>query len=225
MANYVNITLDTTQPSNPSLLINNNDIYTTNQLVNLAIGTGDGNTIGYQMKIWGSVDTAYDTNIKTTEGTSTWITYATSKQIKLSTGDGSKTVYMKLRDDVWNESAQISDSITLNTVVPVVTIGGQNVTKISKVTGKNELTFSFTSDVAFTEYKVKVVTITSASHVTGTLIVTTNGSSNMAGSGTFASGTPISCVVKGSDLEVASASDGDKIVKVFVKNEAGLWSV
>ena len=225
MANYVNITLDTTQPSNPALLINSNDIYTTNQLVNLAIGTGDGITTGYQMKIWGSVDTAYDTNIKTTEGTSTWITYSTSKQIKLSTGDGSKTVYMKLRDDVWNESAQISDSITLNTVVPVVTIGGQNVTKISKVTGKNELTFSFTSDVTFTEYKVKVVTIASASHDTGTLITTTNGSSNMAGSGTFANGTPVSCVVKGSDLEVASASDGDKIVKVFVKNEAGLWSV
>ena len=148
MANYVNITLDTTQPSNPSLLVNNNDVYTTNQLVNLTIGTGDGITTGYQMKIWGSVDTAYDTNIKTTEGTSTWITYATSKQIKLSTGDGSKTVYMKLRDDVWNESAQVSDSITLNTVVPVVTIGGQNVTKISKVTGKNELTFSFTSIVS-----------------------------------------------------------------------------
>ena len=225
MANYVNITLDTTQPSNPALLINSNDIYTTNQLVNLAIGTGDGITTGYQMKIWGSVDASYDTNIKTTEGTSAWITYSNSKQIKLSTGDGSKTVYMKLRDDVWNESAQISDSITLNTVVPVVTIGGQNVTKISKVTGKNELTFSFTSDVAFTEYKVKVVTIASASHDTGTLIITTNGSSNMAGSGTFASGTPILCVVKGSDLEVASASDGDKIVKVFVKNEAGLWSV
>ena len=225
MANYVNITLDTTQPSNPALLINSNDIYTTNQLVNLAIGTGDGITTGYQMKIWGSVDTAYDTNIKTTEGTSTWITYAASKQIKLSTGDGNKTVYMKLRDDVWNESAQISDSITLNTVVPVVTIGGQNVTKISKVTGKNELTFSFTSDVAFTEYKVKVVTIASASHDTGTLIATTNGSSNMVGSGTFASGTPVSCVVKGSDLEVASANDGDKIIKVFVKNEAGLWSV
>ena len=225
MANYLNITLDTTQPSNPSVKINNNNVFTTDQLVTLTIGTSDASVIGYQMKIWGDVDVSYDLNVKSTEETSSWITYNTSKQIKLSNIDGSKTIYTRIRDDVWNQSAQVSDSIILNTVVPVVSIGGQNVTKMSKVLGKDELTFSFTSDVNFVEYKVKVVTVESAAHDTGTLLSVANGSSNMFGSGSFTSGTPINCVVKGSDLEFASSTDGNKIIKVFVKNEAGLWSV
>lgn len=225
MANYLTITLDTTAPSNPSILLNSGGVFATNQLVTASLSTSDSVTTGYQMKIWGNVDTTYDANVQASEGASAWITYATSKQIKLATGDGSKSVFAKIRDDVWNESAQVSDSITLNTVVPVATIVGQNVTKMSKNTGKNELTFSFTSDVAFVEYKIKVVTVSSASQDTGSQIPTTNGSTNVSGSGTFASGTPIAVNIKGSDLELASANDGDKIVKVFVKNEAGLWSV
>lgn len=225
MASYLDIVLDTTAPASVQILLNNGDVYTTNQLVNAVISTADGSTVGYQMKIWGNVDPAYDANIQTTEGASTWITYEASKQIKLSNVDGLKTINSRLRDDVWNESSQVSDSITLNTAVPTVTLSAQNVTRMSKVTGKNELTFSFTSDVIFTEYKVKYVTGASATHDTGTLIPITNGSVNMSNTGTFASGTPINCIVKGADLELANASDGSKKIKVFVKNEAGIWSV
>lgn len=225
MANWFNLILDTLGPQDPSVSINSGDAYTNDQLVTLSIGTSDSDKTGYQMKIWGDVDTAYDTNIQATEGTSTWITFATSKQVKLSTGDGTKTVYVKLRDDVWNESAQASDSITLDTTVPVVTITGPDVSKISKVASKDTAAFSFSVDQTFVEYKVKVVPSTSSLHTAGTQIPIAAGSTNMSGTGSFAASTPISCTIKGADLETASAGDGTKTIKVFVRDAAGNWSV
>ena len=225
MANYFNLILDTTAPQGVSISLNNGEVYATDQLVTATIATTDNPTTGYTMKVWGSVDNSYNANIQTTEGASAWIAYNTSQQVKVSTTDGEKTIYLKIRDDVYNESSQTSDSITLNTAVPTVTLGGVSVTKVSKVVGKNETTFSFTSDVPFTEYKIKVVSGTSSTQDTGVVILTTNGSTNMDGTGSFASGTPINCSIKGADLEVASAGDGTKIVKIFVKNEAGIWSV
>ena len=77
-------------------------------------------------------------------------------------------------------------------------------------------TFSFTSDVAFTEYKIKVVPSKSSLHDSGT---------NMSATGTFKASTAISCKIYGKDLEAASSGDGEKIIKVFVKNAHGTWSV
>lgn len=226
MPNYFNLILDTLGPQNPSVSINSGAAYTNNLLVTLTIGCSDADKTGYQMKIWGNVDTAYDTDIKATEGTSNWITYAASKQIKLATSDGAKTVYIKIRDDVWNESAQASDSITLDTSVPVVTITGPDVSKISKVASKDTAAFSFSVDTAFAEYKVKVVPSASSLHDAGTQMPITAGSTNMGGTaGNYPANTPISCTIKGADLETASAGDGTKIVKVFVKDAAGNWSV
>jgi hypothetical protein len=224
MANYFNLTLDTTAPQGVTISLNSGAVYTTDQIVTASIATSDGDTTGYQMLIWGTVDNAYNANIQTTEGASSWISYSATQQVKVATTDGTKTVYVKIRDDVDNPSAQASDTITLNTAVPAVSISGVSVVKISKVNGKNETTFSFSSDVTFAEYKVKVVSGTSSTEETGTTILTTNGSSNMSATGTFASATPINCAIRGADLEVASAGDGTKIVKVFVKNEAGIWS-
>jgi len=222
--NYFNLTLDTTGPANPSISIEGGAQYATKQLVDCAIDTTDGNTTGYQMKIWGDVDTAYDTDVQDTEATSNWITFQESKQVKLASGDGNKTLYVRIRDDVHNESGQASDSINLDTTKPVVTISGPDVTKISKVAGKDVCAFSFQVDSTFTEYKVKVVSSTGASHDTGTVIPTTAGSTNMSDSGSFAATTPIDCSIKGADLEAASAGDGTKIIKVFAKDEAGNWS-
>ena len=195
--------------------------------MNVGLSTSDGTTTGYQMKIWGDVDAANDANVQTTEGASVWITYATTKQVKLAATDTTKTLYLKIRDDVYNESAQASDTIILDTTVPVVTISsGPDVSKISKITGKNTCAFSFTVDTPFEEYKVKVVASAGAANTTGTTIATTNGSTNMAGSvGGYPAGTPISCTIKGTDLEVASSGDAAKIVKVFVREASGGWSV
>jgi hypothetical protein len=225
MPNYFTLILDTTGPSNVDVKIEDNASYATSQLVNLQISTSDAVTSGYQMKIWGDVDDSYDTNIKSTEATSTWITFAAIKQVKLSAGDGTKTINIKLRDDVYNESAIDSDSIILDTTRPVVTISGPDVSKISKVTGKDVASFSFSSDQDFTEYKVKVVSASGSSHDTGTQIGTTNGSTNMSGAaGNYKASTAINCTIDGSDLELASAGDGAKTIKVFVKDTAGNWS-
>jgi hypothetical protein len=223
MANYFYLTLDTTAPSSPTLNIAGGAVYTNTQLVNLELGTGDTNMEGYQMKIWGDVDGTYDTGIQATESESTWISFTGIKQIKLALGDGTKTINFRLRDEVYNESSSVSDTVTLDMALPEVNVGSVDRSKISKITGKNIASFTFSSVEEFAEYKVKVVTSTSAGHTTGTLIGTTNGSVNTAGTGSFT--TPVTVEIAGSDLELASSGDGQKIVKVFVKNQAGTWSV
>lgn len=226
MANYFNLILDTLAPAGVTININSSAAYASTQLANLAIGCSDGVKTGYQMKIWGDVDTTYDANVKATEGTSVWVSYAATEQVKLSTGDGNKTLYVKVRDDVYNESAQASDSITLDTTLPVVTISvAPDVTKVSKVSGKDTCSFSFQTDTIFVEYKVKVVSATNATQDVGTQIPTTAGSTNMSGTGSFPATTNISCTIKGTDLETASSGDATKIVKVFSKDSAGNWSV
>jgi len=226
MANYFLLTLDTTGPQSPAISLENGAQYATQQLINADISTADGETTGYQMKIWGDVDLTENPNIQDTEVNSSWITYSATQQVKLSIGDGAKTVYLKIRDDVLNESAQTSDSITLDTSLPVVTISGPDVNKISKIATANVSSFSFTVNEIFDEYKVKVVASTGAAHDTGTLIGTTNGSTNMSGvAGDYPAETAINCQVYGSDLEIASAGDGEKIVKVFAKDKSGAWSV
>jgi len=225
MASYFTLTLDTTGPASPSISLDGGAEYATAQLVTATIGTTDTPTTGYQMKIWGDVDTTHNASIQTTEGASAWITYSTSQQVKLSSGDGSKTVYLKIRDDVYNESSQASDTIILDMTLPVVTVSNVSATKISKVSGKDEMTFQFSSDSIFDEYKVKVVATSGAANGTGTQIGTTNGSANVSGStGNYPAATPITVTIKGADLEIASGGDGDKIIKVFVLDDAGNWS-
>ena len=226
MANYFNLTLDTTGPANPSITIASGATFTGDQVVSLTIGTSDTPTTGYQMKIWGSVDTDYSEDVQATETGSNWITYATTKQIKLSAGDGLKTIYLKLRDDVYNPSAEVYDTINLDTDLPTVSITGPDVSKISKQTGKDTCSFSFQVNEVFDEYKVKVVASVAATHDTGTQIPTTGGSSNMSGSaGDYPADTVINCSIKGADLESVASGDGSKIIKVFAKDKAGQWSV
>lgn len=226
MANFFNLTLDTTGPSNPTVSIEGGATYATNVLVDLTIGTSDAPTTGYQMKIWGNVDTSYDVNIKTDEASAVWFTYSTTKQIKLAAGDGSKTINVKIRDDVNNESSIVSDSIILDLSLPTVTITGPDVSKISKQNGKDVSSFSFQSDVDFSEYTVRVVSASGAANDTGVQIPTAGGSTNVSGvAGNYTASTPINVTIKGVDLESASTGDGTKIIKVFVREAAGNWSV
>lgn len=218
MASYFNLTLDTLAPQGLTIKLNNGSQYTTSKAVQLAINVTDESADGYQMKVWGIDGIAKESD-------AVWETLANVKDITLSTGDGLKTVYVKVRDDVYNETAVASTSITLDTSVPAVTIIGPDVSRISKTSPKDVATFSFTSDVAFTEYKIKVVPSKSSLHDAGTLIGTVNGSTNMSATGTFKASTAISCKIYGKDLETASSGDGEKIIKVFVKNANGTWSV
>lgn len=219
MASYFNLTLDTLAPAGLTVTLNDGSIYTTSAAVALKLTLTDENTTGYQMKIWG-VAGAED------EGDASWETYAAEKSITLPSGDGLKTVYVKVRDDVGNESAQASDSITLDSAVPAVTVTGPDKAKISKVSGYNTAIINFRADVEFEEYKVCVVPAASSTQEAGTVIPTDGGSSNTSGSaGGYEADTNIQVTITGADLETASSGDGVKIVKVFVRNAAGTWSV
>ena len=218
MASYFNLILDTLAPQGLSIKLNNGSQYTTSKSVALGISLSDTSTAGYQMKVWGI-------NGAELESDASWETFAASKSITLLNNDGLKTVYVKVRDDVYNETAAASATITLDTSVPSVTITGPDVAKISKTSPKDVATFSFTSNAAFTEYKVKVVPSASSLQDAGVLIGTANGSTNMSATGTFKANTAITCKIYGKDLETASSGDGQKIIKVFVKNTVGTWSV
>lgn len=221
MAAYFNLTLDTIAPSGLTLTINDGQSIVTSTAVTLGISVSDANTTGYSIKIYGDVGSGL------TEEDASWEPYASSKSITLKNGDGMKTVKAKVKDDVGNVSSEATVSVLLDTTVPVVTISsGPDRTKISTVSGYDTATFSFTSDSDFTEYKVKIVPSTSSTHDTGTQIGTTNGSTNMSGSGNFSADTPISCTIKGADLSAAvSGVNAAYVVKVFVKDTSGLWSV
>lgn len=219
MASYFSLTLDTLAPEGLSVALNDGAIYTTSPNVTLKLTLGDDETTGYQMKIWG-VDGVAD------EASAAWETFAAEKAVALPAGDGLKTVYVKVRDDVGNESAAVSDSITLDTAVPAVTVTGPDKSKISKVDGFNSAVINFTADADFEEYKVCVVPASSSLQNAGTIIPITNGSENTSGNaGGYAADTNIAVTINGADLEAASAGDGVKIIKVFVRNAAGTWSV
>lgn len=220
MASFFNLTLDTLSPSGLSVQINGGAQYATSRDAKISISLSDESTVGYQMKVWG-IDGVES------ENAASWETFSSEKQVTLTEEDGLKTIYVKVRDDVWNESSVASDTITLDTTVPVVTITGPDVSKISKSSQKNVSSFTFMADVTITEWKVMVVQSESALHDTGTnvQIPDEGGSANMKGSEQTAASTLVSCTIYGADLESASAGDGTKIVKVFVKSEAGIWSV
>lgn len=220
MASWFNLTLDTTAPAGLSVQINGDDIYTTTTAVELALTLTDEVTTGYQMKIWG-IDGVDD------EVTATWETYAATKSITLPTGDGLKTVHVKVRDSVGNESAEATDSITLDTSVPSVTVTGPDKSTISEVVGFNAAVINFMSDIEFVEYKVCVVPATSSTQDAGTVIPTTAGSINTSGTNEetpYEADTNIKVTINGTDLKTVSAADGEKIIKVFVRNAAGTWS-
>lgn len=222
MASFFNLTLDTKAPAGLAIALNDDALYTTNRVVSLKTTLTDEDTTGYQMKIWGVAD-AED------EASAAWETFAAEKSITLPEGDGLKTVYVKVRDDVYNETAAASDTITLDTVVPVVTITGPDKTKVSKMEGKNSAVINFTSNVAFEEYKVCMVPATNSIQSAGTVIPTTGGSSNTSGNaGGYEADTNIEVTINGADLETVGADGSGKvptILKVFVRSAAGTWSV
>ena len=219
MASYFDLTLDTLAPAGLTAKLNGDAQYTTSRTVTLTVALTDEETTGYQMKVWGLAGAA-------DEADASWETFAAEKSVTLPEGDGLKTVHVKVRDDVGNESAAVSDSITLDTAVPAVTITGPDRSKIPKVDSFNKAIFSFSADMAFEEYKVCVVPQSSATQDSGTLIPTDGGSLATSGSdGGYPAATPIQVTVTGTDLETASGGDGVKIVKVFVRTASGSWSV
>ncbi len=107
-------------------------------------------------------------------------------------------------------------SLGFDVVPPGITIDiSSTATKISSVTGKNESSFTLTSDENFQAYKIKAVPDGSSPHTAGTLI-------ESGGSGT--AGVPKAVDVTASELSAASLGEGTHVIKVFVQDAAGNWS-
>jgi hypothetical protein len=226
MASSITVVLDTAAPGSPIISLQAGAAAATQQDITATITTSDGSTVGYQVKIWGNVDPSGNASIQTTEGASSWISLASPHAVRLSTVDGVKTISARIRDDVFNETSIVSDTITLDTIAPVVTTNAPSPAKISKQATKDTTTFTWSADAVFEEFKIKVVSNAGDLHNTGTLIPTTAGSTGITGTaGGYPASTNRTATIKGTDLEAASPGDGNKIVKVFVRDDAGNWSV
>lgn len=212
MSSYVYLNVDTVAPSGVSIVINDGSTATANRLVNLTLNSPDADTT--QMLIWG-----YDGVL--TESDAVWETYAQTKQITLTNGDGQKTIYAKFRDDVLNVSAQVSASILLNTSVPEVTA----VINPNKISQNVDATLTFSADSDFVEYKVCVVPETTTTQANAIVIPTTSGSIGTSGTGSYNASVEYTATIKADDVLSISAGDGQKIIKVFIKTNLGTWSV
>lgn len=225
MAASVTITVDTTPPAGVAITLDAGAATTSDTTVSAAVTTTDGTTTGYRVKFWGDVVGA------ATEPAG-WTALASPHEVVLTTGDGVKTVNVRMDDGLGNESAVATDTITLDTTLPVVTVNsGPTAGTISEVTGFDRSSFAWSVSAAslnngtsFDEYKVKVVASAADPHTAGTLVPTTAGSTNAAGAaGGYAAATNITTEIDGTDLKTASAGDGPKILKVFVRDGAE-WS-
>lgn len=212
------LTLDTTAPQGVAVEINGGDPSANDRDVLVAVTTTDPDTTGYMVKVWGDVQDAPD------EASAPWQMLTAELDVQLTLGDGVKTVNARLRDDVWNVSASASDTITLDTTSPVVTISaGPDVTKVSRVLGHRQATFQFTASEDFDRFEVRFVPSAASEHTAGTLLTNTSGGSTPgAEDGLVTAGTPTTIIVDGRDVP---DPDGDHRVKVFVRDVNGNWSV
>jgi hypothetical protein len=185
-----------------------------------------------QMKIYGNVDDSHaPAEYRAVEANAPWISFAASKTIRLASGDGTKTVRVKVRDDVFNTSTEATDAITLDTSIPVIDITvAPSPTKISKQATKDTVTLTFESDIDLDQWKVNVTANASDAHSAGTIIPETGGSETQGAA--LNAETPQVVTIKGVDLEAAGAPGGPaaggvaSIIKVFGRSETNQqWSV
>ncbi len=93
-------------------------------------------------------------------------TYAASKSFTLSTDDGVKTVYVKYKDAAGNETVAVSDTITLDSQAPAVTLSSTaaDPTNVSPI----PVTITFSEDV--TGFDESDITAGNGSVATGSFI-------------------------------------------------------
>jgi len=101
---------DLTAPTG-TIVINGNATYTTTTAVTLTLSATDNSGTVAQMKF-------SNDNVTYTPPEP----YATTKSWTLTSGDGTKTVYVKFADPAGNWSGPFSDTIILDTTPPVVQI-------------------------------------------------------------------------------------------------------
>jgi formylglycine-generating enzyme required for sulfatase activity len=117
------------QPINPGIVINNNAAFAVLPDVSLSLSASGSNL---QMKI------AEDSTFSGIE----WQAYEPLFNYRLSSGDGIKRVYAKLKNDFEMESATVLDSIILDTTPPIISLA---VDPDSGITDETEFHFDPTA--------------------------------------------------------------------------------
>lgn len=227
MATSFDLTLDTQAPGSPSISVDGGASFSGDSTVDLTLSATGGDVT--KMKVYGDVDDAADTaRYRTLEANAPWVDYATAMNgVVLSSGDGSKTVKVKFRDDVLNVSSEATDGITVDSDIPVPNITvAPDLTKISKIATKDTSTFTFEVDQDVQAWKVKFVPNSGSAESAGTQIPTTAGSTGVSG-GSLSADTPQVVELKGTDIETAFASSNAVgTIKLFAQDEnTGVWSV
>ena len=182
-ANVVSDTteLDTVTPSASLVLANNDDKKIKDNPSNVALFAArvtyknDSSEDSVQFKLYGDFTENAQSAQGITEGNAEWKDWAKSagKDYQLVTnlyctaGAGTKTIYLKVKDNAGNVSGAASATFTYDTSAPEVTVSDIDYNRISKVhserrnssgliVGKyaDETRFSFTPSVAIQAYKV-----------------------------------------------------------------------
>jgi len=183
---------DTTAPSG-SISINSGASYTNSTAVTLTLSATDAvGVVGYYTSTSSSTPTASASGWNSVTSTTS---YTGSASFTLASGDETKTVYVWYKDAAGNVSSSSSDSITLDTTAPIVTIT------------------SPTSGDTYTTTSSPVSLSGSASDSTSGVSAVT-WSNNKGGSGD-ASGTTYWTVSS------VSLSSGDNVITVTAKDNAG----
>ena len=104
--NFTNFLIDTTAPTNYSIEINGGAVLAASHNVNLSINAED--VLSIEMMI--ANDAGFSGG--------SWESYSATKSWTLSGGDGERTVFIKFRDVLGNESGTETDSITVDATAP-----------------------------------------------------------------------------------------------------------
>ncbi|MBF8264796.1 MAG: hypothetical protein HW384_660 [Dehalococcoidia bacterium] len=114
------ITLDTTAPSNSAVSINKGATYTNSTYATLTLSASDTIGVsGYYLSTETTMPSVPSTGWTPVTSTAS---YSANANYTLSSGDGSKTIYVWYKDSAGNVSNMASGSITLDTTAPVITI-------------------------------------------------------------------------------------------------------
>ncbi len=103
------VVVDTVEPTNPTLTLSPTT-YTSGAGVTAALGANNAT----QMCLWGD----FTTSSSDACATSGWESFAASKSLTLSAGDGVKTVSAKFRDGAGNTTTEVSDSVIRDGTAP-----------------------------------------------------------------------------------------------------------
>lgn len=95
-----------------------------------------------------------------------------------------------------------------------ITVTNVTTSKLSRVIGKDSTDVTFTADEAFVEYMLRKVAADTDTSLMGTLIE----------QATVASRTSHTTTLTDDEVIAAGASEGNNLVKVFVRDAAGNWS-